>query len=75
MHDTSFESAGIPDSTFAGCDMERASFAGADLERADLSAAFNFAIDPRECRLKKTVFSRYGLEGLVSHLNIVIKDA
>lgn len=75
MHDTSFESAGIPDSTFAGCDMERASFAGADLERADLSAAFNFAIDPRECRLKKTVFSRYRLEGLVSHLNIVIKDA
>jgi uncharacterized protein YjbI with pentapeptide repeats len=55
--------------------MERASFAGADLERANLSAAFNFAIDPRACRLKKTVFSRYGLEGLVSHLNIVIKDA
>lgn len=74
IHDTSFEGAGIPDSTFAGCDLERASFAGADLERADLSAAFNFAIDPRECRLKKTVFSRYGLEGLVSHLNIVIKD-
>lgn len=69
-----FDGAGLKGAVFDRCDLERASFAGADLERADFSTAFNFAIDPASCRLKKAVFSEQGLRGLTAHLNIIVKE-
>lgn len=74
MREAYMDGADMADSVFDRCDLERASFAGANLERSDFSAAFNFSINPALCRLNKAVFSRYGLSGLVAHLNIEIRE-
>lgn len=74
MREAYMDSADMADSVFDRCALERASFAGAHLERSDFSAAFNFSINPALCRLNKAVFSRYGLSGLVAHLNIEIRE-
>lgn len=74
MREAYMDSADMADSVFDRCALERASFAGAHLERSDFSAAFNFSIHPALCRLNKAFFSRYGLSGLVAHLNIEIRE-
>lgn len=69
-----FDKADITGSVFDRCDLERTSFSASNLEKVDFSSSFNFSINPSMCRLKKTVFSEFGLRGLVQHLDIVIKD-
>lgn len=73
MSHSVFNHADITASRFAGCNLAGASFVGTNLERADFSQAYNYTINPSECRLRKTVFSEYGLRGLVDHLDIIIK--
>lgn len=74
MREGYFDRADMADSVFDRCDLERASFAGANLERTDFSTSFNFVINPAACKLKKAIFSRHGLKGLVAHLNIEIRE-
>ena len=62
------------DATFHECNLERTSFYHCNLEKTDFSTACNYTINPNDCKLKKTIFSEHGLRGLVSHLNIIIKD-
>lgn len=69
-----FDKADITASTFDKCDLERTTFGGTNLEKVDFRTAYNYSIIPENCRLKKTVFSEFGLKGLVEHLNIIIKD-
>ncbi len=73
LNEASFDDADISSSVFDNCDMDRASFGGTNLEKVDFSTAFNYIINPTQCKLKKTIFSESGLSGLVAHLNIVIK--
>jgi len=73
MYEGYFNDADMAESVFDRCDLERASFVGANLEKADFSTSFNFSINPAMCKLKKAVFSRHGLEGLLAHLDIDIR--
>ena len=73
MVEASFEEATIQNAVFDDCDLDRTVFEGADLSRCNLAEAYNFAIDPTATRLKKAIFAKDNLEGLVAHLDIVIK--
>lgn len=74
IHEAYFDDADMANSVFEHCDLERTSFVGTHLEKVDFSTSFNFSINPTMCKLKKTIFSEYGLRGLVAHLNIEIKQ-
>ena len=74
LNEAYFDEADISSSVFDRCEMERTSFYQTNLEKVDFSTSFNFTIDPASNRLKKAVFSVDGLRGLVSHLNIVVKE-
>ena len=73
MYEGYFNDADMAESVFDRCDLERVSFVGTNLEKADFSTSFNFSINPAMCKLKKAVFSRHGLEGLLAHLDIDIR--
>lgn len=73
IKEASFDNADISKSIFERCDLHRTSFIGTNLEKVDFSSAFNFSINPNQCKLKKAIFSESGLRGLVDHLNIEIK--
>ena len=73
IYEASFDDADIAGAVFDNCDLDRSSFQGTNIEGADFSTAYNYTINPQNCKLKKATFSKYGLEGLLSHLNIIIK--
>lgn len=73
MYEGYFNDADMAESVFDRCDLERVSFVGTNLEKADFSTSFNFSTNPAMCKLKKAVFSRHGLEGLLAHLDIDIR--
>ena len=68
-----FSQAEIEAAIFDNCNLELAVFDVTNLERTDFSTSYNFQIIPENNRLKKTIFSKDNLEGLVAHLNIVVK--
>ncbi|HIS34771.1 MAG TPA: pentapeptide repeat-containing protein [Candidatus Avirikenella pullistercoris] len=74
LYEACFDEADLTSSVFDRCDLSRTSFFKTNLEKVDFSSAFNFSIDPSTNRLKKTVFSEQNLRGLVTHLDIVIKE-
>jgi uncharacterized protein YjbI with pentapeptide repeats len=67
-----FDESDIAHSVFEHCDLSRTSFHNTNLEKVDFSTAYNFTINPATNRLKKAIFSRDNLTGLVAHLDIVI---
>lgn len=73
LNEAYFDNADITSTIFDHCDLDRASFVGTNLEKVDFSSSYNFAIDPSQCKLKKTIFSEHYLRGLVAHLDIVIQ--
>lgn len=73
LHEAYFDDSDLTASCFDQCDLSRASFHRTNLEKVDFSSSFHFAIDPTQCKLKKTIFSESELRGLVAHLNIIIK--
>ena len=74
LNEAYFDETDLASSVFDDCDLMRASFHGTNLEKVDFSTSHNFSIDPTSNRLKKTIFSSSGLKGLVSHLDIIIKE-
>ena len=73
MQESGFDLAKIKSSKFSNCNLERATFGGTDLTDCDFTTAYNFTINPNNCKLNKTKFSRNDLSGLVAHLDIVLK--
>ncbi len=74
LFDATFDESDLTAVSFDECNLERTSFYHCNLEKTDFSTACNYTINPNDCKLKKTIFSENGLRGLVSHLNIIIKD-
>jgi uncharacterized protein YjbI with pentapeptide repeats len=60
----------LSNAVFQNCDLTGAVFDQTVLEGADLRSALNFTIDPLRNRLKKAVFSRSNLEGLLAGFNL-----
>lgn len=74
LNEAFFDEADIALSVFDNCNLENTSFHKTNLEKVDFSTSYNFSINPTVCRLKKAIFSKSELRGLVAHLDIVIKD-
>ena len=73
LHETDFSMAELIQSTFDQCNLAGAVFDATNLEKADFRTSFNFTINPVTNRIKKARFSKDGLEGLLTHLDIIIE--
>jgi len=73
MHEVDFTDSILTNSSFMNCDLLNAIFENTNLEKADLSTSFNFSIDPEFNRIKKAIFSKEGLIGLLRKYNIIIE--
>jgi hypothetical protein len=51
-----------------------ATFENTILEKADLRTAYNYSIDPTMNKIKKAMFSKAGISGLLDRLDIDIHD-
>lgn len=69
-----FTNSIIPRSVFEFCDLHGAVFNQTQLEKADLSAAYNFSIDPDINFLQEAQFSYRGMEILLKKYKIRLKE-
>ena len=69
---TDFTEAVMTSAVFKDCDLENAIFDGTVLEHADLSSAYHYSIDPERNSLKKAIFSKDGIAGLLSKYELRI---
>lgn len=58
---------------FDNCNLHRAVFTKANCERADFYTSYNYDIDPAHTKIKKAIFSRDGLAGLLTKHQLVLK--
>jgi uncharacterized protein YjbI with pentapeptide repeats len=68
-----FAECDLTSAIFNNCDLMQTIFDRTILEKADLSAAFNYTIDPEINKIAKAKFSATGLAGLLTKYNIVIQ--
>jgi len=73
MHDTQFVNTELVGCTFDGCDMTNTFFDHSNLEKADFRNAENYSIDPEINRMKGTIFSRLGLDGLLNKYKLDVR--
>lgn len=73
LQEADFTSADLSQAYLADCDLQRAVFEMTVLEKADFRSAFNFNIDPERNRIKKAIFSRNSIDGLLAKYNIEIE--
>lgn len=73
LHEVDFTETILHEAFFDDCDLLGATFSYTQLQKANLSTAFNFSIDPDANQLKKTIFSRDNLTGLLGKYDLVIK--
>ncbi|WP_232459801.1 MULTISPECIES: pentapeptide repeat-containing protein [unclassified Winogradskyella] len=59
---------------FKDCDLQDAIFSNTNLEQANFISAYNFNIIPSPNQLKKALFSRDNLSGLLQYTGIIIKS-
>jgi hypothetical protein len=48
-------------------------FENTNIEKADFRTSFNYSINPEINRIKKAMFSKQGVVGLLNHLDIDIE--
>lgn len=68
-----FMNADLTGCTFANCNLHKTLFMDTKANKADFSTSYNYTIDPERNKLKKAVFSKEGLAGLLSKYEIIIK--
>jgi fluoroquinolone resistance protein len=73
LQEVDFTETNLLSSTFDTCDLSKAIFENSNLEKVDFSTATNFTINPEINNVKKASFSKENIEGLLNHLQIVIK--
>lgn len=73
LREVDFTDANLTSGSFDDCDLHLSIFVNTHLESCDFQTARNFMIDPTRNMMKKAVFDRLNIEGLVRHLPIVIK--
>lgn len=69
-----FTETDLTAATFDACELDKAVFYDTILEKTDFSTAYHFNIDPERNRIKKAVFSKANMVGLLTKYDIVIKD-
>ncbi|MBK8503914.1 MAG: pentapeptide repeat-containing protein [Saprospiraceae bacterium] len=73
LEEVEFTETNLNAASFVECDLNRAIFAHTNLERPDFSTAFNYSLAPENNRLKKAIFSRMDLSGLLQKYQIEIR--
>ena len=68
-----FMQCDLSQALFENCNLHRAVFTKANAQAADFYSSYNYDIDPGSTKLKKAVFSRNGLEGLLSKHQLILK--
>lgn len=57
---------------FDHCDLYRSEFAKATANKANFRTSFNYTIDPVKTKIKRAIFSREGVKGLLYKHEIVV---
>lgn len=73
MEQVDFTEADLSKGRFSGCDLGGSIFSSTNLEGADLETATGFSIDPEENRIRKAIFSKENIHGLLDKYRITIK--
>ena len=74
LKEVDFSECDLQSSVFSDCDLTLAIFDHSNLEKTDFRSSFNFSIDPEQNRIKKAIFSTFGLNGLLNKYDIIIDD-
>lgn len=69
-----FMAADLTEVVFDRCDLYRSEFAKAIANKADFRTGFNYTIDPEKTKLKKAMFSKDGVKGLLAKHEITVVD-
>ena len=73
MQEVDFSDANLEKAIFNQCELNRAVFQNTNLQHADLRTAYHYVIHPHENKVKKAIFDKNNLEGLLTAFNITIK--
>jgi uncharacterized protein YjbI with pentapeptide repeats len=73
LQETDFVMAELVQVLFDNCNLSGAVFDATNLEKADFRTSFQYTINPITNKIKKARFSKDNLEGLLSHLDIIIE--
>jgi fluoroquinolone resistance protein len=73
LRQVDFTGADLKKIRFHQCDLQNALFENCQLYETDFRTAYHYTFDPAKNRLKKTRFSREGLEGLLRSFDIVVE--
>ncbi|MDP4186337.1 MAG: pentapeptide repeat-containing protein [Bacteroidota bacterium] len=84
MRKTSFNDCLVKECYFSDCDLTESSFVNSNLDssqfekcildKVNFSTSNGYLIDPELNRMKKTKFSKYGLEGLLFKYDLIIEE-
>lgn len=58
---------------FDNCDLYRSEFSKAIANKADFKTSYNYTIDPSKTKLKKAIFSKENVKGLLFKHDLIIK--
>lgn len=73
LHEVIFSECNLKKSIFDGCDLFRTAFEQSILEQADFRTSYNYSINPDNNRMKKALFSRDGVVGLLDQYDIIVE--
>jgi uncharacterized protein YjbI with pentapeptide repeats len=73
LQETDFAMAELVQSVFDNCNLAGAVFDATNLEKADFRTSYQFNVNPTTNKIKKARFGKDNLEGLLSHLDIIIE--
>lgn len=68
-----FMASDLTDAIFDHCNLHKTVFIDTIANKADFTTSFNFTIDPEKNKLKKAMFSKDGLIGLLAKHEIIVK--
>ena len=68
-----FMATDLTEVVFENCDLYRAEFGKAIANKANFKTSHNYTIDPTTTKIKKAVFSRAGLKGLLFRHDILVQ--
>jgi len=68
-----FMSTDLTEVVFDNCDLYRSEFAKAIANKTNFKSSYNYTIDPVKTKLKKAIFSRDGLKGLLFKHDIIVQ--
>ena len=74
LQETDFAEADLASSVFDNCNLAQAVFDHTTLEKADFRTSYNYSIDPESNRIKKAIFSIFGISGLLDKYDIDIEN-